>query len=1646
MHKCPKVHQNSYKPFNKPTNIPRYIHTQSNHPPQIIANIPDSSSRRLNKLSSSKTIFNNATKIYQDALNDSKYQHKLIYKPQNDDDRKRPDRRKRNILWYNPPYNAAASTNIGRAFIIMIKRIFNKFHPLRKIFNQNTLKLSYSCMENVKSIIEGHNKKLLNTEKKKDNTSDRTCNCRKPEECQLEGRCLTKNLMYQAVKVDFSLSDATTSPEEKFSNEASLFSFRYGAASTGFTFPAASFSASKEKTVSMATTPDSLAPSFSFGPAKSSSSSTSELFSSTCASKPLLSLASTNSATSTSTTTTTSTFSFGASSGNISGAFLSPAPTSSQPPCFRSTGNSTAGPSFSFGGQKGETSVATTFKLGSSNSTSTSTSATGLFRFGAPVTTKSAATSTVSSTTPFAFGSTPVSSSPPMLSFGKPVSGNASTSGATIFGATTLTTPASSTSLTGFFFGNSLSVATSSSDPLATFPAPSATFSFGGQSTATTSSHTSASRKAAVSSSSASSFSFCQPSARISAFTFGQSNTKTTKAAPFGEGSASKFGDNAAGTSKPFTFDAKNTGSSPFGVSMSSGNATTAASTAFSTTAISNSIFEAWASSNVSGALATTSSPFSTATSSQPLTTGIFKATTSGGSALGTSGGIFGTAASSTLATGGFNFGATATTSAASEDFRQSATTLAVPVFNVGAASTTQSLFATAPSRVVASPFDAQTPAFGYSDSATSTLVFGASSNQTPAFGSSQPTRNPNPFGTQATTELSKPTFNFGASATPTFGDGASSGLRQFGTAIPPAANGGARFSLGLLMDRKIKQLTELLTCKICDVPRDLLAFSCLHRICNICADRLDRQSSIKNGVQVIQLTCPFCRQRTTLRPHKSLPKCLLTEQIKELMRSWQIMTSSTFSQTHGVVCFAKGTQTKPSLQKNELARIGVAQAVLVSAKPFAHKVNMESRSTTKKCDKELTELVDLIQQVNLMFPAPCNKSLPYGSGEYPLQGLADQKQLMRVKEDRNVESRLYSKCHTESFEYKRWLDTLEKKGKHMISEHLNMHSQWFLKPGIDSYNESQLTPIQTLRVKTTRRVLPKDIYEKKWSKKQAVGLLNDVRPATVTEAQTVSKFSLPTKPAESTKSTADSLVKVSFSLSAAASSPDEKLANVTSSAPLFNFGSGPASKASPVTSSLAFTGFTVPAASSSARKKETVSVATTSNSFAPSFSFGPAKSSSSSTSGLFSSTCNSKPLLSLASPIFTRSPTASTTTTSTLSFGTSNGNISGAFLSPAPTSSQSTSFSSTANSTADPSFSFSEQKGKTSVAATLKFRSTKSTSATTSATGLFGFRAPVTTKPAATSTASSTMPFAFGSTPVSSSAPVFSFGKPASNNASTLGATIFGATTSTTLANSTSSTGFSFGSSLSVATSSSAPSATFSFGGQPIATTSSQTSAFRTAAVSSLSAPAFSFGQPIASPSAFTLGQSNTKATEATPFGKGSASVFGGVSMSSGTTTTAGRTTFGTTTTSNSLFGTSASSNVFAPPSTTSSPFSSATSSQTLTTGIFTATTSAGSVFGTSGGIFGTATSSNPASDRFNFGATATTLAGTSPARRFNFGAVSTTQSSFATASNGAAATPIKAQGVPQFGTTMPPAANGGAMFPLGTAAKAAPRRRTRR
>ena len=87
------------------------------------------------------------------------------------------------------------ATNVGRSFLKIHDEEFPKGHALHKIFNWNTVKISYSCMPNLKQKIDGHNKSTL---RKTNAVPPKACNCRQPAHCPLDGNCLKSAVIYQA--------------------------------------------------------------------------------------------------------------------------------------------------------------------------------------------------------------------------------------------------------------------------------------------------------------------------------------------------------------------------------------------------------------------------------------------------------------------------------------------------------------------------------------------------------------------------------------------------------------------------------------------------------------------------------------------------------------------------------------------------------------------------------------------------------------------------------------------------------------------------------------------------------------------------------------------------------------------------------------------------------------------------------------------------------------------------------------------------------------------------------------------------------------------------------------------------------------------------------------------------------------------------------------------------------------------------------------------------------------------------------------------------------------------------------------------------------------------------------------------------------
>ena len=134
--------------------------------------------------------------LNQKALDNSGYKHLLTFSSHisTHTSHSRRKHRKRDIIWYNSPFSTNVSTNIGCTFLKLLDMEFTKEHVLHKIFNRNTVKISYSCMPNLKQNIDGHNKSILHNKI----MLPRSCNCRVKTECPLSGNCLKESVVYQA--------------------------------------------------------------------------------------------------------------------------------------------------------------------------------------------------------------------------------------------------------------------------------------------------------------------------------------------------------------------------------------------------------------------------------------------------------------------------------------------------------------------------------------------------------------------------------------------------------------------------------------------------------------------------------------------------------------------------------------------------------------------------------------------------------------------------------------------------------------------------------------------------------------------------------------------------------------------------------------------------------------------------------------------------------------------------------------------------------------------------------------------------------------------------------------------------------------------------------------------------------------------------------------------------------------------------------------------------------------------------------------------------------------------------------------------------------------------------------------------------------
>ncbi|GFR86959.1 inositol hexakisphosphate and diphosphoinositol-pentakisphosphate kinase 2 [Elysia marginata] len=250
------LHTGLHKPYKKLNDSITYIHKESNHPPSIIKNLPQGIEKSLTNNSSNEKIFEDAAIPYNEALKKNghvmalKYAEKKTNTTTKNENKsketanegtketKTTKRRKRRITWFNPPYSKNVSSNIGKKFFDLLNSCSPPNHKLHKIINKNTVKLSYSCMPNIKQIISSHNKRIINESSNKASTT-KLCNCRDKSSCPLQGKCLEQSLDYRATvsetntnKIDTYIGITENTFKRRFNQHMSSFRLHHKKSAT----------------------------------------------------------------------------------------------------------------------------------------------------------------------------------------------------------------------------------------------------------------------------------------------------------------------------------------------------------------------------------------------------------------------------------------------------------------------------------------------------------------------------------------------------------------------------------------------------------------------------------------------------------------------------------------------------------------------------------------------------------------------------------------------------------------------------------------------------------------------------------------------------------------------------------------------------------------------------------------------------------------------------------------------------------------------------------------------------------------------------------------------------------------------------------------------------------------------------------------------------------------------------------------------------------------------------------------------------------------------------------------------------------------------------------------------------------------------
>ena len=111
------------------------LYVTTNHPKNILENIPLAVNKRLSSISSNKEFFDQAALPYQAALEASGYTHNLEFDPNVTNTGIKTNRARR-VTRFNPRFHPQSQLTLGGKFLKIVDECYPPNSPLRNIFNR----------------------------------------------------------------------------------------------------------------------------------------------------------------------------------------------------------------------------------------------------------------------------------------------------------------------------------------------------------------------------------------------------------------------------------------------------------------------------------------------------------------------------------------------------------------------------------------------------------------------------------------------------------------------------------------------------------------------------------------------------------------------------------------------------------------------------------------------------------------------------------------------------------------------------------------------------------------------------------------------------------------------------------------------------------------------------------------------------------------------------------------------------------------------------------------------------------------------------------------------------------------------------------------------------------------------------------------------------------------------------------------------------------------------------------------------------------------------------------------------------------------------------------------------------------------------